>query len=192
MIFLATSNFHKVEEIKRLLPGIELAPRPGWIPEVIEDGGSFEENSIKKAKAIALATGSPAISDDSGLVVDALGGSPGVHSARYAGENATDEENLWKLLSELLGVSNRSARFVCVATYFMPNESFVTFKGEVEGRLLDSVTGHGGFGYDPIFVPDSGDGRSFAEMSMDEKALYSHRSRAFMKLRDYLNFLHQA
>lgn len=192
MIFLATSNTHKVEEITRLLPGLELVARPSWLPEVVEDGGSFEENSIKKARAIALATGSPAISDDSGLVVDALDGAPGVHSARYAGENATDEENLWKLLSELVGVSDRSARFVCVATYFMPNEGFVTFKGEVEGRLLDHVTGHGGFGYDPIFVPDEGDGRSFAEMSMDEKARYSHRSRAFMDLRNYLDSLHQA
>ena len=189
MILLATTNSHKVEEIRRLLPGFKLVPRPSWIPEVVEDGASFEENSIKKAKAIALATGSPAISDDSGLVVEALDGLPGVHSARYAGGNSTDEENLLKLLSELLGVSNRLAKFVCVATYFMPNESFVTFKGQVEGWLLDHATGDGGFGYDPIFVPVEGDGRSFAEMSMDEKALYSHRSRAFLELRNYLDLL---
>ncbi len=187
MIFLATSNAYKVEEIKRLLPGIELAPRPSWVPEVVEDGDSFEENSIKKARAISLATSQPAISDDSGLEVDALDGSPGVHSARYAGENASDEDNVRKLLGELEGVSNRSAKFVCVATYLMPDQSFRTFRGEVEGWLLDQVTGNGGFGYDPIFVPFEGDGRSFAEMSIDEKAQYSHRSRAFEGLRNYLD-----
>lgn len=155
--------------------------------EVEETEESFEGNALKKALAVAAFTGLPALADDSGLEVDALGGAPGVRSARYAGEGASDAENVEKLLHEMRGVPDekRGARFVCVIALAQPDGRAEIFRGGVEGRIGGTPAGIGGFGYDPVFYPE-GHGRTFAEMSPKEKDSMSHRGRALGKLRAYL------
>ena len=180
-IVLATRNRHKVEEIAAVLdlPGTEilgLERYPG-LGEIVEDGSTFEENAEIKAMAVASHTGRLALGDDSGLVVDALDGRPGVHSARYSGPNATDRSNRVKLLEEMRGVSARTARFVCVLCLTMPNGHMVKVEGRCEGEILDEERGTGGFGYDPLFRPE-GHSRTFAEMAPEEKNSLSHRGRA--------------
>jgi len=154
-IVLATGNKGKIREFSGLLEGVF-----GRIislndlespPEVVEDGATFRENALKKARAIAAYSGKPALADDSGLAVDALGGSPGVYSARYAGEGATDRDNIAKLLTELGGVENRSASFVCVLALVYPDGKEITAEGTCEGVILTEPRGEGGFGYDPVF-----------------------------------------
>lgn len=187
-IVLATANQHKVVEIRRLLDGVELVPRPYGIPDVDETDTTFEGNARLKAVALVGATHLAAVADDSGLEVDALGGAPGVISARYAGENATDEQNLQKLLVELADVPDheRAARYRAVALLRYVDGTEVIAEGAVEGRIIREPRGTGGFGYDPIFVPDEGDGRTFAEMSMEEKNAISHRGRAFSRLKELI------
>jgi XTP/dITP diphosphohydrolase len=182
---LATANPDKAREIVTLLaqaaPDVEIEARPADVPDVAEVGETLEDNARMKAVALSAATDLPAIADDTGLHVDALGGEPGVHTARYAGENATYSDNVAMLLDELAGVppEERTARFATVAIARWPDGLEVAALGEVEGVITTDARGEGGFGYDPVFVPLEGDGRTFAEMSEDEKHALSHRARAF-------------
>jgi XTP/dITP diphosphohydrolase len=178
----ATANPHKLSEIRAILgDSIELLPRPPEVPEVVEDAPDLIGNARLKAEAISRATGAASIADDTGLEVDALGGAPGVRSARYAGEAATDAENVAALLAALGGAADRRARFRTVAMVIGPGLEVVA-EGTCDGRIATEPRGAGGFGYDPVFVPDVGDGRTFAEMSPAEKHAISHRGRAFESL----------
>lgn len=179
----ATRNAHKVVEFKILLGAKNevgslksLCDFPSC-PEVIEDGDSFESNAEKKALEVSAFTGCPAFADDSGLEVTALDGAPGIHSARYAGPDATDAEKVTKLLTALDGKSDRSAQFVCVIAVAFNGEVLQTFRGEIKGTIADSPRGDNGFGYDPIFIPE-GETRTFAELSDTEKNKISHRAQA--------------
>lgn len=190
-LVMATRNRKKVEELRRILAGLPVELRslddfPGC-PEVVEDADSFHGNALKKALAVAKFTKMPALSDDSGLMVDALGGYPGVFSARYAGEGAGDRENLEKLLRDMAGVADgrRNARFVCSIVLALPDGRTETFEGTVEGRIGREARGENGFGYDPVFYPGGGE-RTFAEMSPSEKDGMSHRGSALGKLRQYV------
>lgn len=184
-VFLATGNLKKIEEIKKILADFDyeiLSIRDGIeIPEVVEDGANFRENSQKKAVQIAKYLGIPAIADDSGLCVEALGGEPGVYSARYSGENATDELNNRKLISELSGVEDRRAKFVCVISFAKPNGAVYSFEGEIEGEIIEEARGTDGFGYDPHFYLKEY-GKTFAEIP-DIKNNISHRAKALEKLK---------
>lgn len=190
-IVLATRNAHKVTEISEALglPGVELAGLDAFpdAPDVVEDGETFRANAEKKARSAAVATGLPALADDSGLVVDALGGEPGVRSARFAGEEAGDAANRRELRRRMAGVpaGERSARFVCVLALATPDGEVQVVEGRCEGALLEEERGDGGFGYDPLFVPE-GETRTFAEMSRAEKAGMSHRGRAIAAMRPLL------
>lgn len=185
---LATANPDKAREIAEVLSyaGIDLEPRDPSIPEVEETGATLEENARLKAVAIVHATGRPALADDTGLEVDALGGAPGVHSARFAGADASYADNVDLLLERLadVGAEERTARFTTVAIARWPDGREVAALGAVEGAITAEPRGRGGFGYDPVFVPAEGDGRTFSEMSAGEKHLLSHRGRAFRSLAD--------
>jgi XTP/dITP diphosphohydrolase len=181
---LATANEDKAREIAGILGGsVTLLPRPEWVEEVDETGETLLDNARLKARALVEATGRPAIADDTGLEVDGLGGAPGVRSARYSGENATYADNVTKLLAALDGLPEpRPARFRTVAVAAWPNGREVVAEGVVEGTIALEPRGSGGFGYDPVFVPAGGDGRTFAEMRSEEKNGLSHRGRAFRAL----------
>jgi XTP/dITP diphosphohydrolase len=184
-LVLATANPDKALEIRDILGGhgIVLAPRPPEVPDVDETGDTLLDNARLKARALCLATGMPAVADDTGLEVEALSGAPGVYSARYAGEHATYADNVAKLLEELRGTpGDRRARFVAVAFVAFPDTSEIWAEGAVDGHIAAEARGAGGFGYDPLFVPDGGDGRTFAEMTPAEKHAFSHRGRAFRDL----------
>jgi XTP/dITP diphosphohydrolase len=185
-IIFATKNPGKIREVKEIFKNsnIELVSLLDLnnVPEIIEDGLTFEENARKKAEIIFKTFNIPSMSDDSGLEVEQLEGRPGVFSARYAGENATDEENNEKLLRELSNYTEpHRAKFVCSAAYYDGNK-FVTAYGEVKGKIIKSPRGHNGFGYDPLFLPD---GYLFTsgELSLEEKNKISHRAAAFYKLK---------
>ena len=188
-IFLATGNKHKIKEIEKIfkMDNVEiLSINDGIeIPEVEEDGTTFEENSKKKALEIAKFTNMITIADDSGLCVDALGGAPGVYSARYAGEHGNDLDNNKKLVKELQGVENRKARFVCVITLAKPTGETYSFRGEVEGDIIDVPQGIEGFGYDPHFFMKEY-GKTLAEIP-EIKNKISHRARALEKLKENLD-----
>ncbi len=199
-LVVATRNKKKVEEIRRILDGLpvkllSLDAFPGC-PEVEEAESTFEGNAVKKARAVASYTGKAALADDSGLEVDALGGAPGIYSARYAGEGAGDLQNLDKLLKNMENVPDgkRNARFVCVLALAEPdgpngpNEKVSTFRGAVEGAIGRCPAGSNGFGYDPVFYPKGpeGEGLTFAEMGPAEKDSMSHRGSAIGALRTYL------
>lgn len=187
-LVLASANPDKVREIAAILgTAITLLPRPAELGEVVEDGDTLEANARLKAVAVSEATGRPAVADDTGFEIDALGGAPGVFAARYAGENVTYEDNVAKVLAELERVrateaAQRRARFRTVALVHYPDGSELVVEGSVEGFVADEPSGAGRFGYDPIFVPDDGDGRTFAAMTADEKHAISHRGRAFRAL----------
>ncbi len=181
----ASANPDKVAEIAALLgDAVELLPRPAGLPDVIEDAPTLEGNARLKAAAVAAAAGLPAVADDTGLEVDALDGAPGVFTARYAGEGATYADNVDKLLRELDGVvpERRTARFRAVALVRWPDGYEVAAEGVCVGHIAPAARGAGGFGYDPVFVPDEGDARTFAEMSEDEKHAISHRGRSIRGL----------
>jgi len=186
VIVLASANPKKVAEIREVLGDrVELVPRPAEVPEVEEDADTFEGNARLKAVALVAATGLAALADDSGLEVDALGGAPGVYSARYAGESSTDAANVAKLLAALADrrdPAERTARFRAVVVLRRPDGSEVVAAGSVEGTIADAPRGDGGFGYDPVFVPREGDGRTFAEMTQGEKHQISHRGRSLRAL----------
>ncbi len=187
---LATANPDKAAEIAAILGGrVRLLPRPPEVPDVDEIGETLVDNARLKARALVEATGRPAIADDTGLEVDALDGAPGVHSARYAGQRATYANNVAKLLSALEGkgsAAERRARFVTVAAAAWPGGEERVAEGAVNGRIAAAPSGEAGFGYDPVFIPDEGDGRTFAEMTSDEKHVLSHRGRAFRALAELL------
>lgn len=181
-LVVATSNSHKVREIREILNplGIEVvsAAEAGGMPDVVEDGATFEENAVKKAQAGARAFHCPVMADDSGLEVFALDGAPGVHSARYAGEGGNDGRNLAKLLRNLDGADDRRARFVCVIAVAEADGTIRgCVRGEVYGRIAEAPRGDGGFGYDPGFIPDGYD-RTFGELPAEVKNGLSHRARA--------------
>lgn len=184
-LVLATANAGKAAEMAAILgkiSAIELVPRPAWVPEVDEVGATLEENARLKASALSRATGQAAVADDTGLAVAALAGAPGVRSARYAGPRATPADNVAKLLAALRGTEDRRARFSTVALVAYPDGRELVAEGSVDGTISEEARGEGGFGYDPVFVPEGGDGRTFAEMAAEEKEAVSHRGRAFRAL----------
>ena len=193
-IVCASANPAKVAEMEAILGsvGLALEPRPAGVPDVVEDADTFEGNARLKAIAIAEATGAAALADDTGLEVDALDGAPGVRSARYAGEPSDDAANVRLLLSALARIgaddpSRRRARFRTVVLLRRPDGSEVIAEGTVDGAIITEPRGDGGFGYDPVFVPDDGDGRTFAQMTSAEKHATSHRGRALRALAEGLD-----
>lgn len=192
-IVLATRNEKKVPEIRHILElagtKIDLLSLAGFpdAGDVVETGLTYEDNALLKARAAAEATGLPALADDSGISVDALNGMPGVFSGRWAGRHGDDVANLELLLGQVADVpdEHRGAAFVCVAAFVTPDGDEVTEEGRVTGHLIRNPRGTGGFGYDPIFVPD-GDSRTTAEMTADEKNAISHRGRAFRAIAAHL------
>lgn len=193
-LVLATRNGKKLRELQEILSDLplELLTLEHFpdVPEVAETGSTFEENAELKARAVAQATRCWALADDSGLVVDALGGRPGIYSARYAGESATDASNRSKLLAELKGIPGRTrtARFVCVVALVSPEGALYLHRGECEGVILDEERGTGGFGYDPLFWVESA-GQTMAELPAEAKHRLSHRGRALEQLRRTLGGL---
>jgi XTP/dITP diphosphohydrolase len=184
----ASANPHKVAEIASILDGlVELSPRPADVPDVVEDAGTLAGNARLKAAAICRATGLAAVSDDTGLFVDALGGEPGVDTAYYAGPQATYAQNRAKLLAALDGVTDRAARFRTVVMVVRPDGSELAVEGVCEGAIATEERGERGFGFDPLFIPADGDGRTFSEMSEEEKNALSHRGRAFAGLVELLS-----
>ena len=186
-LVVATRNEHKLRELRELLPDHELAPLPDGVRLPPETAETFEENALIKACAAARATAAAAIADDSGIAAAALGGRPGVRSARYAGEGASDEENLAKLLREVPLDGDRRVAYVCVIAYVDPEGEERLFEGRCEGTLAESPRGTGGFGYDPAFIADElDDGRTMAELDPREKGAISHRGRAARALAAWL------
>lgn len=185
-LVLATRNEGKISEFTDLLSRFPLEIKSlrdfGPIPAVVEDGKTFEENAYKKAHFTAKVLGFPVLADDSGLMVEALGGNPGVHSARFAGEGATDMENNLKLLEMMRGVENRRALFKCVISIAVPSGPALTFEGTCQGELTHEPVGEQGFGYDPLFYYPPLN-KTFAQMSLAEKNRVSHRARAMAQLR---------
>ena len=189
-IVLASHNKHKQEELSVMLSGlVEVLKLPDDFPDIEETGTELSENAIIKARAVFLSIRIPTLSDDTGLEVEALGGAPGVYTARYAGENATYSDNCKKLLQELDGITNRKAVFKTALCYIDKNETEYLFEGIVRGSISMSEKGEGGFGYDPVFIPDTSDGLTFAEMSTEEKNLISHRARAIQSFVEWLKEL---
>ncbi len=187
LLVLATRNEGKIAEFKTLFSGFPIEMKSlndfGPIPEVVEDGKTFEDNAYKKAHFTAKVLGFPALADDSGLVVGALGGQPGVFSGRYAGEGAGDGANILKLLSAMEGVSDRRAAFECVIAIAVPRGPALIYSGRCEGEIARGRTGKNGFGYDPVFFYQPL-GKTFGEMSQEEKNRVSHRGKAMAKLLD--------
>jgi XTP/dITP diphosphohydrolase len=188
-LVLASANPDKVTEIAAVLGAaleVELVPRPPEVPDVVEDGETLLDNARLKARALVEATGLPAVADDTGLEVDALGGAPGVYSARYAGEDVTYADNVAKLLSELDALPDtggqRTARFRTVALAAFPDGTELWAEGVVDGTIASQAQGSAGFGYDPVFVPTEAGGLTFAEMTPEAKHAISHRGRAFRAL----------
>jgi XTP/dITP diphosphohydrolase len=188
-VVVATGNAHKLAEIGRILDGLDVelvAMSELGVPSPVEDGATFEENALIKARACVEATGLPAIADDSGLEVDALGGAPGVFSARYAGEDGDDAANNARLVAELAGVPDgrRTARFVCAAVVVTSDGREAVVRGTMAGRIAHEARGEHGFGYDPYFLSDAvADGRTNGELTPAEKDAISHRGAAFRALR---------
>lgn len=190
-IVLATRNQHKQQELVALLGGLDITIRTlddfAEAPEVVEDGDTCEANAMKKAVEIARHTGLPAVADDTGLEVDALGGRPGAFAARYAGEHATYDDNCRKLLRELEGIppGQRTARFITVAAIAFPGGKTMSTKGILEGVIAESVVGSNGFGYDPVFIiPEHG--QTLGQLPPDVKNRISHRARAFAQAKTLL------
>jgi len=189
-LFLASGNPHKIGELKDLLTPFDISIKSTLdypdAEEVVEDKPDLEGNALKKARFWHEKTGLPSLSDDTGLEVEAINGAPGVYSARYAGENATYEQNTQKLLAELDGVANRSARFRTVVAFIDQKGSEYIFEGICEGEIISEKRGEKGFGYDPVFVP-AGYDETFAELSSEQKNDISHRGKAMQAFLEYLN-----
>ncbi len=188
-LLVATRNDHKLRELRELLPGVVLDPLPAEVELPPEEALSFSENALGKARAAHAETGRPAIADDSGIEAHGLGGRPGVRSARYAGEDATDEENLSKLLDEVGAQDDRRVAYVAVIALVDEGGNESIFEGRCEGTLATEPHGTGGFGYDPAFIPDDtgpDDDRTMAELSPEEKNAISHRGRAARELATHL------
>ena len=192
-LVLATGNLNKQKEIMAVLSDLPITVRNqsefGPVPEIIEDGETCEANAVKKATIIAKHTGRLTLADDTGLEVEALEGAPGVYAARYAGENATYNDNCQKLLKELQGVplDSRNARFVTVMAIAEPSGPVEVVEGGLEGKISETLSGTDGFGYDPVFiVPELG--KTLAQITLEEKNQISHRGRALAKIRDLLKY----
>jgi XTP/dITP diphosphohydrolase len=187
-LVLATRNDHKLREFREALPDLEIVALPAEVELPPETGDTFAENALEKARTAHAATGLPAIADDSGIEAAALDGRPGVRSARYAGENASDEENLQKLLDEVAAANgDRSVAYVCALVHVTGGGDEWLFEARCTGQLATAPRGDGGFGYDPAFVPDDyDDGRTMAELTPEEKHAISHRGRAAQAFRDWL------
>jgi XTP/dITP diphosphohydrolase len=185
LVVLATTNQNKVKEFKQFVSGFPIEVKSladfGPLPEAIEDGLTFDENAYKKAHHYAKVLGIPAIADDSGLVVEALSGAPGVYSARYAGDDASDRQNCEKLLEQLDGETNRKASFVCVLSIAVPSGPALTYEASCDGIILTEPRGDNGFGYDPLFYYEPFN-RTFAELSVEEKNKVSHRGKVLAEL----------
>ncbi len=188
-LVVATRNEHKLRELAEILDAVDLEPLPDGVELPPEEGETFAANALTKVRATHAATGAAAIADDSGIEARALGGAPGVRSARFAGAGATDEENLALLLRKLEGAGDRSVSYVCALAYLDDAGRERLFEGRCDGRLAAEPRGSGGFGYDPAFVPaDTGpdDSRTMAELSPEEKHAISHRGRAARALAEFL------
>lgn len=185
---IATHNQEKLKELERILKPLNISAVTAELDEVEETGTTFRENAYLKAEAACRQTGMPAVADDSGLMVDALGGAPGVYSARYAGEGASDADRIAKLLANLKDVpkEKRTAKFVCAICCVFPDGKRIDVQGECPGEIAFEPHGNGGFGYDPVFLVN---GKSFAELSAEEKDSISHRGRALKKLAEQLQLL---
>ncbi len=185
-LVLATRNKGKIVEIKDLLKDFPVTIKSlddfGPVSEVEEDGKSFDENAYKKASFVSRVLGLPALADDSGLIVEALDGAPGVHSARYAGKDASDEEKCLKLLQAMQGKTDRKAAFECVISIAVSAGPALTYEARCEGLIADKLAGSNGFGYDPVFYYPSAK-KTFAELTMEEKGRISHRGKALMELK---------
>jgi XTP/dITP diphosphohydrolase len=190
-LIFATGNRHKLREMRELLPGVELEELPEGVRLPPEEGDSFAAIALAKARAVHAATGRAALADDSGIEAVALGGRPGIHSARYGGEGASDRENLDKLLREVAAAGKeRGAAYVCALALVESDGAEHLFEAHCEGRLIEEPRGAGGFGYDPAFVPDDtgpDDTRTISELSPAEKNEISHRGRAARMLARYLD-----
>ena len=187
----ATTNKNKVREFQEILKDLKdkiniitTDTIPNF-PEIVEDGTTFAENAMKKAKEASAFADMVAMADDSGLVVEALDGAPGIHSARYAGEGASDADRIAKLLKAMDGVTDRRAKFVCAAAIAYRGEEVKTFIGEIKGKITLAPSGSNGFGYDPVFIPE-GFEKTFAELTDEEKNAVSHRGRAMRAVADFL------
>jgi len=186
-LIFCSGNSHKASEMQLLMPPwlqVKSMREVGVVEEIIEDGSTFTENALIKARYVARKTGLSVFSDDSGLVVDALNGGPGIFSARFAGENASSAANVQKLLKELNDETNRKAHFICVIVLIYKGKE-VVFEGRVDGVIAQEVVGAGGFGYDPVFIPD-GNHLTFAELDAAVKNKISHRAQAVKKMIDWL------
>jgi len=187
-LVLASRNTHKLRELEQLLAPHELVPLPEHVQLPPETGSTFAENALGKARAAAAATGEPAVADDSGIEAVALGGAPGIHSARYAGENATDEQNLSKLLRDVEPGGDTRVAYVCALVLVTPDGDEHVVEDRCEGNLTHAPRGGGGFGYDPAFVPaDRDDGATMAQLTVGEKDAISHRGRAARALLERLD-----
>ena len=190
IIVIATRNKGKKSEISDLLKGFPVDIKGlddfGTIPHIEEDGDTFDENAYKKAGFTARILGFPALADDSGLLVEALGGAPGVLSARYAGENATDEQRCQKLLQEMEGKTNRKAAFECVISIAVPTGPALTYEARCEGLIAEQPSGSNGFGYDPVFYYPPLN-KTFGELTIEEKSHVSHRGKALGEFKDELD-----
>ncbi len=190
IIVIATRNKGKKSEISDLLKGFPVDIKGlddfGPIPHIEEDGDTFDENAYKKASLTARMLGFPALADDSGLLVEALGGAPGVLSARYAGENATDEQRCQKLLQEMEGKTNRKAAFECVISIAVPTGPALTYEARCEGLIAEQPSGSNGFGYDPVFYYPPLN-KTFGELTIEEKSRVSHRGKALGEFKDELD-----
>ncbi len=190
LLVLASRNAGKTGELRGLLKNFPVELKNlddfGSIPPVEEDGTTFDKNAYKKAAFTAKVLGLPTLADDSGLEVDALGGLPGVHSARYAGPNASDTDNSAKLSSEMKGKTNRAATFVCVISIAVPLGMALTYEGRCEGLIAEAPAGENGFGYDPLFYYPPLK-RTFAQLSVEEKNQVSHRGKAMAQLKEEFN-----
>ncbi|EKV56826.1 RdgB/HAM1 family non-canonical purine NTP pyrophosphatase [Brachyspira hampsonii] len=188
-LVIATSNKHKLKEIESIFKGSvikEILSMPSDIGEIIEDGNTFIENSLIKAKAVYYHTKLPSLADDSGLCVNALGGKPGIYSARYGGESLGYKEKMQMLLDELKDKKDKTAYFVTSAVCVLDDNYYIAVEGRVNGKIIENPRGFEGFGYDPIFQPD-GYNITYAEMSLEEKNSMSHRSLAMNKMKNILS-----
>lgn len=189
-VIIASANKHKLEEIKSILKDYKVISmeEAGFFDDIVEDGTTFEENALIKAKAIYDKTGKTVLGDDSGLMVKYLNGKPGIYSARYAGEEKDDKKNNDKLLKELKDVKkdDRQAKFVCSVGIYFEDGSHETVRGEVEGSIGFEEVGNGGFGYDPLFYIEKLN-KTYAELTFDEKNKVSHRRKAFTKAKEILD-----
>ena len=190
IIVLATTNKGKTREIQKLLQGFPIIIKNladfGPIPEVIEDGETFDDNAYKKASFTARVLGYPAMADDSGICVQALDGAPGVYSARYAGKNASDADNVKKMLDDLKSHENRNAAFKCVISIAVPTGAALTYEGECKGVITDKPIGDNGFGYDPLFFYPKLN-KTFAQLTIEEKGRVSHRGHALKQIAEEMD-----